>query len=679
MERFPIRLPLYWQVMIMNNGFYGKLAASNLKKNGKIYIPYLLTCIGTVMMFYLMQFLYTNPWVKSHPSLQMIMGMGCFVVGLFAFIFLFYTNSFLMKQRKKEIGLYNILGMEKRHIGRVMAFENFYIGLMGIGFGLVCGILFSKLMLLLLGRLLDFNIGVKFYISYGSVVTTIIMFGIIFFLTLIFNLHQIHLAKPVELLQGGNVGEKEPKAKWVLALVGLACLGAGYVMALTTKSPLEALSLFFIAVILVICGTYCLFTAGSIVGLKLLRNKKNYYYKLKHFTSVSGMIYRMKQNAVGLANICILSTMVLVMISTTSCLFIGSEDALRNQIPKNIYINGYNISLHSGQKILENAKKTMDEEKVKGKDWISYCFKSLDLEKSAQGLVNASGNSSIKQRVFTKFIPLKEYNRMEGTKETLDEDELLVYSPMITYQKGEKPFANEDYQVAKQIKNLSVEEDYTASYVDLLYVIVPSEEQLYKLVGSLQEGDLSPEEIGTLYNYYLGVDVDISDKEQMALSEKIYQEIQGKYNDQNYAFSYGCVADGKEEFLSIYGGLFFLGIFLGLLFTMAMILIIYYKQISEGYDDKKRFEIMQKVGMSKKEVKQSIQSQVKTVFFLPLVTAVVHLAFAFSMIRKLLSVLSLTNVGLFIACTLITTGIYILLYGIVYRLTAKIYYRIVES
>ena len=657
----------------MNKGLYGKLAVSNLKKNGKIYIPYLLTCIGTVMMFYLMQFLYTNKWVESHASLKMVLGMGCFVVGLFAFIFLFYTNSFLMKQRKKEIGLYNILGMEKRHIGRVMAFENIYVGFIGIGFGLLCGILFSKLMLMLLARLLGFNIGVSFYVSYSGVITTIIMFGIIFFLTLIFNLRQIHLAKPVELLQGGNLGEKEPKTKWILALIGLVCLGTGYVMALTVKSPMEALALFFVAVILVICGTYCLFTAGSIAGLKLLRNKKTYFYQLKHFTSISGMIYRMKQNAVGLANICILSTMVLVMISTTSCLFIGSEDALRNQNPRDIYVDGFDITTKSGQQILENVKQTMSDEKIKTSDWVSYCFREMDFEKSEKGLTLVHKKAAMENIVSTKLITLEEYNRMENKQETLEQNEVFVYSPNLDYQKGDQLFAKEEYRVAKQLTKLSVQYDYVENYKGLIYVVIPSEKQLFDLMGQSQEGEIEK------FNFYLGVNVDATDKQEIALSKKIMQKINNQNNLEYESLSSGCMADSKEDFLSIYGGLFFLGIFLGLLFTMAMVLIIYYKQISEGYDDKKRFEIMQKVGMSKWEVKKSIQSQVKTVFFLPLVTAVIHLAFAFKMIRKLLSVLNLTNVGLFITCTLVTTAVFVVLYAVVYLLTAKIYYRIVES
>lgn len=657
----------------MNKGLYGRLALSNLKKNGKIYLPYLLTCIGTVMMFYLMQFLYTNPWVKTHSSLVMVLGMGCVVVGLFAFIFLFYTNSFLMKQRKKEIGLYNILGMEKRHIGKIMAYESIYIGLFGIGIGLLCGILFSKLMLLLLARLLGFQIGVSFYVSICSVITTIIFFGIIFTLTLIYNLQQIHLAKPVELLQGGNIGEKEPKTKWVLAILGVVTLGVGYYMALTTKSPMEALALFFIAVILVIIGTYSVFTAGSIAGLKFLRNRKKYFYKLNHFTSVSGMIYRMKQNAVGLANICILSTMVLVMISTTSCLFIGSEDALRNQNPKDIFINGTDVTPETQQKAIEIFNATLKSEGVAGEDMVAYSFREIYLDKTPKGLANSEGKMKMESTSYVRLISVEEYNRMEQKNIQLKDHEALVYSTNVEYKKNQKIFKDLDIKVIKQVDHMNVERLYYSSYMDVSFIIV-KEAYITDLVKLY---DKDHQQKG--YSMYIGANAAIESEKQMKLSDQIYSNIEKAEGLEYESLFYGCIASDKDEFLSVYGGLFFLGIFLGTLFTMAMILIIYYKQISEGYDDKRRFEIMQKVGMSKKEVKKSIQSQVKTVFFIPLVTAVIHLAFAFSMIRKLLSILNLTNVTLFIICTLVTVLVFAILYAVVYTLTAKTYYKIVEA
>jgi len=365
--------------------------------------------------------------------------------------------------------------------------------------------------------------------------------------------------------------------------------------------------------------------------------------------------------------------MVLVMISTTSCLFIGSEDALRNQNPRDINVDGFDVNTKSGQQILENVKQTMLDEKIKTSDWVSYCFREVDFEKSEKGLTSVRKNTAMENIVSTKLITIEEYNRMENKQETLEQDEVFVYSPNLDYKKGEQLFAKEEYRVAKQLTKLSVQYDYVENFKGLIYVVVPSEKQLFDLVGQSQNGEVEK------FNFYLGVNVDITDKQEIALSRKVMQKIDNQDNLEYLSLSSDCMADSKEDFLSIYGGLFFLGIFLGLLFTMAMVLIIYYKQISEGYDDKKRFEIMQKVGMSKWEVKKSIQSQVKTVFFLPLVTAVIHLAFAFKMIRKLLSVLNLTNVGLFITCTIVTTAIFVVLYAVVYLLTAKIYYRIVES
>ena len=528
-------------------------------------------------------------------------------------------------------------------------------------------------MLLLLARLLGFQLGVSFYVATGAVITSVIFFGIIFILTLLYNLHQIRLAKPVELLQGGNIGEKEPKTKWVLAILGIVTLGVGYYMALTTKSPMEALVLFFIAVILVIIGTYSIFTAGSIAGLKFLRNRKKYFYKLNHFTSVSGMIYRMKQNAVGLANICILSTMVLVMISTTSSLFIGSEDALRNQNPRDIFVNGHEVPLETEESIIHIFKSTLKSEGVKGEDLVAYSYREIYLDKTPEGLVNNNGKMNMESTAYVRLIPVEEYNRMENKNVKLNDNEALVYSTNVEYEKNQKLFKDKDIKLTKQVKHLSVENLFYSSYMDVSFIIL-NKQQITDLV-KLYDKDHNQKE----YAMYIGVNADLESEKQIKLSDQIYKNIEKAEGMHYGALSYGCIASDKDEFLSVYGGLFFLGIFLGTLFTMAMILIIYYKQISEGYDDKRRFEIMQKVGMSKKEVKKSIQSQVKTVFFIPLVTAVIHLAFAFSMIRKLLSVLNLTNVTLFIICTLVTVLVFTILYAVVYALTAKTYYKIVEA
>lgn len=350
----------------MSKGYYTKLALNNIKKNSKAYIPYILTCIGTIIMFYNMIFLVVvkdmGP-ISNNGSLRFMLLLGTIITGIFSFIFLSYTNNFLIKQRKKEFGLFNILGMEKRHIAKIMFFETFFIGLISLVAGIVGGILISKLMILLLLKIINFKVVFGFEIPVAAVITTLVLFGVIFFVNLIYNILQVHLSKPIELLKGGNVGDREPKTKWVSTIVGILSLGFGYYLALTAKSPLVALNMFFIAVIFVMIGTHNLFKAGSIALLKSLRKNKNYYYKTNHFISVSGMIYRMKQNAAGLANICILSTAVIITLFTTVSLYVGLEDVLRSRYPRNIVITGSNITEEEAEKIdniiNEQAKKLM--------------------------------------------------------------------------------------------------------------------------------------------------------------------------------------------------------------------------------------------------------------------------------------------------------------------------------
>ena len=341
--------------------FYPHLAITNVLRNNQFYLPYLLTNIATVAMFYILAYLSFDDTLASFPSannVQVMMGLGCIVVGIFSTILVFYTNSFVMKRRQHELGLYSILGMETRHIARLLRVEALFLGLFSLVCGLAAGIILSKLMLMLLLKLLHFPVSLGFSISIVGIAMTTVLFTVLFLLVLLHNLIQLRRAKPVELLRSSSVGEREPKVKWLLALVGIVTLVAGYVMANTIQSPLEALTRFFFAVVLVIIGTYCIFTAGSIAVLKLLRANKHYYYKPQHFTTVSGLLYRMKQNAVGLASICILSTMLLVTVSTTVCLYLGVETSLKESFPRDI---NYTISLDERQ-TAEDAVKTMEKD-----------------------------------------------------------------------------------------------------------------------------------------------------------------------------------------------------------------------------------------------------------------------------------------------------------------------------
>lgn len=601
-------------------------------------------------------------------SLLGMMSFGTITIGIFSVIFLFYTNSFLMKRRKKELGLYNILGMEKRHIGKMLFFETLFIAVIGLAGGLLCGILFSKLIILILMKMLNFTTPIAFEVSMRGIVMTMTLFCAIFIVMLISNQARIHLANPIELLHGGNVGEKEPKTKWILAVFGFLALGSGYFIAITTKSPIDAIALFFVAVILVIVGTYCLFTAGSIVLLKALRKRKNYYYQTKHFTSVSGMIYRMKQNAVGLANICILSTMVLVMISTTVSLYLGVEDALDFRFPADITIqkNYEPNDTFSKDTLKQEALKRIKEAKRCVSDIKEQTSLAFSVGREGNSFVFEEGNNTIatsKQHVLI-FISAGEYKALTGKEASLNKDEVLIFSDPIKLGKTFDLFGT-TYTVKGELTKPPIESDYKSLLVNTHFIVVADDGVLNHIYQG--EKEVYKERANSI-EYQLNINIDGTDEEIIACFNKVKDL--GDYTSSRAAT--------RKDFYTIYGGFLFLGIFLGTLFLMATVLIIYYKQISEGYDDKERFEIMQKVGMSKEEVKNSIGSQVLTVFFLPIVAAGIHVLAAFPMITRLLVLFNLTNISLFVYCTLGTVIIFAIIYAIVYLVTARVYYKIVK-
>ena len=658
----------------MNKFFYSKLAINNIKKNRKTYIPYILTCIGTIVMFYNMCFLVVTKDMGSlsdSESLRAILSLGKQVIGIFSVIFLFYTNSFLIKRRKKEFGLFNILGMEKRHIARIMFDETLLIGIISLVIGLLAGILLSKLMILLLFKIISFEVVFGFEIPISAVFSTFALFGGIFILNLIYNIYQVHLSKPIELLRGGNVGEKEPKTKWILACIGAVCLGIGYYIALTTESPLAALNLFFVAVVLVMIGTYFLFTAGSIALLKILRKNKKYYYKLKHFISVSGMIYRMKQNAVGLANICILSTAVIIMLSTTISLYAGMEDVLRTRYPRNIIVNATNISDEQANQLDAVIEQQITKANVNQKNVIRY--RSMDftiIQKGASFTDNhfsSYGSNNIAQIV---FMTLDEYNKLENKSASLSKGEALLYTVQGDIPGNTIDFNGFELSIKERLPSLSLENSLSDKLDNSYYMVVDSKDTIKQIYHSLNGNQGEMDEL----SYYYGFDINGNQNDQINLVADLQKAIKG-IGIEGYAEG---AESARESFYSLYGGLLFLGLFLGLLFIMATVLIIYYKQIIEGYEDKERFEIMQKVGMTHAEVKQAIGSQVLMVFFLPLITAIIHIVFAFKVITKLLLMLNLTNVPLFVFCTAMTICAFAIFYAIVYVLTARTYYKIVS-
>lgn len=663
----------------MNRSIYTRLAFTNLKNNRKTYVPYILTAILTVMMYYIIDALSRNESV-GWQDVKLILSYAVSVVMVFSVIFLFYTNSFLIKRRKKEVGMYNILGMGKAHIAKMLFVETALTALLSIGAGIAGGILFSKLMWLTLLKILHYDVNMDFKISGTSIVRTLILFGVIFGLTLFYNLWQIKLANPAALLRGGNEGEREPKTKWILAAAGVLLVGCGYYVALTTESPLKAIQLFFVAVVCVILGTYALFAAGSIALLKILKKKKSFYYKSRNFTAVSGMIYRMKQNAVGLANICILSTMVLVMISTTICMYMGMDDILKTRYPREFEVTAFHPDSAQEEKIKSIIEEEVRRAGVSEKGRVEYHYGGAAAVKKGNSFRIAededvySGDENIYE---LQMIPLADYNVLENRNVSLDEGEILLYNTDIGAKKAGDviEIAGDSYRVAEELDTFLLEEKNSSRVVGGYYVIMRDEEQIQKYLNLAYErlkGD-NPELDEMKVQYRVCFDLRGAKKDRMKAAEAIKKRIKSEVSE-----SY---SDGREieaeEFYYVYGGLFFIGLYLGFMFLMATVLIIYYKQISEGYDDRERYQIMQKVGMSKKEVRQSIRSQVLMVFFLPLMAAVIHIAVAFKVITKLLAVLNMVNVSLFLVCTIVTVAVFAIFYAAVFGMTAKEYYRIV--
>ncbi len=664
----------------MNKGFFAKLAAQNIRKNSKMYFPYIITCIITVAVFYMLSSLSMNPGIEDmiHAnSLSVMMSFGCWITGAFAVIFLFYTNSFLIKRRKKELALFNILGMEKRHISKTLAYESLYTALISLSVGIVIGVALDKLMFLIVSRMVDAKISLGFYISAESIRNTLILFAIIFLLIFLNAVRQVHLSDPIRLLQESAAGEKEPKAKWLIAVLGIACVALGYFLAITSVNPLTSFALFFPVVILVIAGTYMIFTAGSIAFLKILRRNKSYYYKTKHFISVSGMMYRMKQNAVGLANICILSTMVLVIISCTSSLMFGMEGIIKAIYGNDFCVYSYRDEPEKSSEIFDQIR---DLQKEKGLNVTKeYEFDSLSFTAVQSGDSFDVNSTDVSDSLYSYsclfFFDLEDYNRATGSDETLNDGEILLYSYNTDYNYDKLSVLDGNYTVKEKLDDFFCKSFSTAYAAYSHFIVVKDRAELEKLSSELYSA--LPEEDGSICDvrsYYV-FDTDADKDEQI----QFYDAARSFISSSGFNGQISSQANGRDGYLGVYGGFFFIGIFLGMLFMMAAVLIIYYKQISEGYEDKARFEIMQKVGMSRREVKESIRSQVLTVFFMPLIGAGCHVIATYPMMMRIMSLLGMIDTGLYLKCYLICFAAFVVLYIIIYMLTAKSYYKIVSK
>ena len=672
----------------MRRGLFGKLAVQNIRNNRSTYIPYMLTCIFCIAMMYMMEFLRDCPTLeKAVPQaseVRLIVGTGEVVVGIFCVIFLIYSNSFLMKRRQKEIGLYNILGLEKGHIGKVMFLETIMTSLISMIAGIGLGILGSKLSLLLLFRFLHVPAVLGFYISITGILFCVAGFGAVFLIILALNLARVQMNNPVELLKGGNTGEREPRAKWLMALLGMICLGVGYYLAVTTESPIQAIFIFLLAVILVMAGTYLLFTAGSIVILKLLRKNKKFYYKTSNFISVSGMIYRMKQNAAGLASICILSTGVLLMISMTVSIYFGMNDIMVNRYPYDTDISITGVGEEECQTAIETFEKAISDDKVpvdkKAEEIYLTIISRIDhgqIQIAEPGTLTESGS------VLTlSLVRQSEYEKLTGTNPALQDGEILAWASKMTEKSDSLTVNDSVFSVKKWLENSPLTCGRDIVYRNAVFVVTDSDFEKFDKMRTEMYKNTSATPAGQDLTVHLGLDITGSDETKIAYGTPVLDAIKalqdnGQLSDNSWITS-GIRAQEYDSYYADNGSLLFIGIFLGSLFLLGTAMIIYYKQISEGYEDQNRFEIMQKVGLSHREVKSSIRRQILMVFFLPLLMAMLHISMAFPLIRRMLLLFGMTNTRLFIGCTAGTVLIFALVYGLIYLMTAKSYYHIVE-
>lgn len=671
----------------MKRGVYRTLAWTGVRNNRKLYVPYLLTCTGMVMMCYIMSFLGANPTIaemRGGDTMQSILGLGFGVLAVFSVIFLFYTNSFLIRRRTKEFGLYNILGLGKRHLALVLLLETGAIAAVTLCAGLALGIVFSKLAELMLVKLMEGTQTTQFSVGLGAAVQTALLFALIHALIYGNALRRIRVANPVELLHSERAGEKPPKANWLPALFGVALLGTAYYLAVSIQDPMTAIVVFFFAVIMVVAATYLLFISGSVTLCRLLQKNRRYYYKTNHFVSVSSMVYRMKRNGAGLASICILCTMVLVMVSSTVCLYFGATGSLRTR-----YARQFNLDvivdtveeLQSGwtQAVRGAAADTAGARGLAAENELDYRVAAFGAPLRDGRLVTDGSTDAIADMWQVFLVPLDDYNRLAGREVSLSGGEVLLCAtkgmayPADTLQIGD----GAPLTVRERVEPFVSNAIDAMQIVPSLYVVVPD---FARAVRQLEDGAA---DLQVALHWYYAFDLPCGDEAQRevdaALVEALETVKQAAQQEGNFYVGLESRAVQRANFLGLYGGLLYLGVLLGIVFLAAAVLIIYYKQVSEGYEDQARFGILQQVGMTRREIRRSVNSQLLTVFFLPLVTAGVHLSFAFPMIQKMLLLFGLADVSLLIVITACCYLVFALFYMAVYRATSRAYVAIVSD
>ncbi len=672
----------------MRKGFYASLAGTNLSRNYRITIPQICAGAGLTGCFYIVRALTNDQRLLKTIGgayLPMFLGISLAVIAILSLILLFYTNSFVMKQRKKEFGMYSVLGMGRRHICRIMLFEQLYSAVLSIISGLLIGQVFYYLSAMLACRLTGAVTELSaVYVDFRSMAVTAEFFGLIWALTYLYNFIQIAKMKAVDLLKSTQTGETEPKVNLLILLIGIVTMGAGYYMAITVQSPIAALGLFFVAVILVTIGTYCFFISGSIALLKLMKKNRDFYYSPKRMTVISGMLYRMKANAAGLASVSLLATVVIIALSVTICLRAAMNDTLNNEYPYD-----YTLMVED-----EDSAEILEPMKAKAKELAAVNNLSLSDDEMLTTLgftvcyldhaysMNLDfSDDAVNRLIYMEFASDEEYFRLSGDEVHLQDDEVMVYADSADHFLPEEEMKIEEMTL-HTVGILSREEAafitsgqaYSSMIKATLHCVVNAEtlRKLNELQIRMYEGYASV----YISEYHMNLHGTTEDK--LSFHEQIKEVFRDSIVSDEIDYSVLCKAEGEVDYVGIYGSMLFLGMIIGLVCIFATALVIYYKQISEGYEDRARFQIMKKVGMSDQEIRACIGTQTSMVFFLPLIVAGCHTAGAFPMITKLLRIFFITDINVFILCTVIVVVMFALLYFVIYSLTARTYYRIVR-
>ena len=660
---------------------YGRLAVRSLRRNFRCTLPYLLTVMFTVSAFYNILAIVNSPMMESHVSAKSLLVPGTAIVGFFSVIILLYANRFTQKQRQPEIAAYSILGMEKRHIAGMMLVETVILFVLGVLGGLLLGLLLGQLLYWLLLRLLVSPEGIVWNFDPASMQQTVFFYAWVFLAILLLNIVRVHMGSPIALLQAGRAGEKEPRSHWVLGILGVLMSGAGYGISFTTRDLVHDLALLIPAVVLVILGTYLMFASFSIVFLKALRRKKSFYYRPGPFTAVSGLLYRMKQNALGLASICILSTMVLVTVSTTVSLYAGVDALVDTSKDLMITIRNTNGDFAGVEDAirgsLEKEGKTL--EKMDYREDFSFSVAYRD----GQYITDVDAGQPGDRYIAFWVVKESELNRLTGEEISLPDGTMQVYHPMEEW--GDTlDLLGRKWTLRKMGEDFPMERDtyVMESYAHCAMLVV--NEADYRALYQAQAQAYAENSSLYEYNASLVLSGGAGQKTVDALWQGLNQwmnENAQRYPDEEERFGYSIssTSETRENMFSVFGAFLFLGLFLGTLFLLAAVLILYYKQLSEGMADRERFMILQKVGMGKSEVRKTIHTQVRIVFFLPLGVAILHTLAAYPMMNLIVKAMVGGRIdSLYFWCMLITSLLFAMIYTIVYAITTHTYTRLVS-